>query len=391
MKGIQTIKEEGKMKKVLLTMFLVLMSVVMVSGNADAITGACSNCHTMHNSQGGSDVDAAGPNERLLSASCIACHKGTGQKNGTTNAPVVLHTSDPVTQGASKTLAGGDFYWVATGYGATDSKGHNVVGIAGADAAIGKTPPGFDQTATTGATFNSKTIEVTGGAGWGSEQLTCAGTFGCHGTRDAANFGGLTGAHHGNTTLTATVASNPSTVGGSFRFLAGIKGLEEAGWNWAETASSHNEYYGVNAQANRQYDSGDVYANKDTISFLCAECHGGFHADIANDSSGGTPWRRHPTDIVLPNSTEYASYNPDNTNEYSVEAPVARGAVPSSSSATVTPGATTATGAIVMCLSCHRAHGSPEADLMRFTYNMQANTGNTDNGCFTCHTTKNAD
>ncbi|MDP3013134.1 MAG: cytochrome c3 family protein, partial [Candidatus Subteraquimicrobiales bacterium] len=97
------------------------------------------------------------------------------------------------------------------------------------------------------------------------------------------------------------------------------------------------------------------------------------------------------TDIVLPGgATEYATYNPDGSNLYSVEAPVARPTVPAISSNVVTPGA--AGDAIVMCLSCHRAHGSPEPDLLRWTYSgMIAGSGTSDTGCFTCHTSKNAD
>lgn len=381
--------EEGEMKKSIILMGLMMLSVFMISGSAYAISGECSNCHTMHNSQNDTQIDSNGPNQQLLSASCVACHTAsTGQKNGTTNAPAVLHTTAPIGQGAGKTNAGGDFYWVATGYGATDAKGHNVQGIAGADVAIGNAPPGFDQAATTNLTIDSKTIEVTDGVGWGSTQLTCAGTFGCHGARDQVGFGGLTGAHHGNTGGTATQASSPSTIGDSFRFLAGIKGLENTDWNWSETATTHNEYYGVNSSANRQYDSGSTYASTDTMSFLCAECHGDFHTDIADDSAGGSPWRRHPTDIALPSSGEYQYYNTSDgftIGSYSLEAPVARSTVPGSSGSSVTPGSD-----VVMCLSCHRAHGSDQDDLLRWSYGDMVAGGSNSGGCFTCHTEKNA-
>ena len=73
-------------------------------------------------------------------------------------------------------------------------------------------------------------------------------------------------------------------------------------------------------------------------------------------------------------------------------APVARPTVPATSSSTVVAGGAGDTGAIVMCLSCHRAHGSPENDLLRWDYSsIQAGTGTNDNGCFVCHTTKNND
>ena len=45
---------------------------------------------------------------------------------------------------------------------------------------------------------------------------------------------------------------------------------------------------------------------------------------------------------------------------------------------------------MVMCLSCHRPHGSRYADLLRWDYSaMDAGGGGSDVGCFYCHTTKN--
>jgi predicted CXXCH cytochrome family protein len=373
-----------------------LLFLVLTFASAYAITGQCSNCHTMHNSQNGiGEVKTystgslllyqATPQSQLLKASCIACHAGatgeTGEKNSF-GAPIVLHTSPPGGQGAGYTLAGGDFYWVSTNLGATDSKGHNVSGLAEADTAIftniGNNPPGWDKNATNGFTFG----QVADGEDNWSTQLTCDGIYGCHGQH---NSSGITSAHHNNTNLTATQASSPTTVGGSYRFLAGIKGLENSDWNWTENSSTHNEYYGVNDTSNRN-QSNTAYLNKDTISFSCAECHGYFHSHI-DDTTTGSPWLRHPTDVALPATGEYSDYNPDSSNQYSVEAPVARPNVPANPSPIVTPGTD-----IVMCLSCHRAHGSPEPDLLRWTYSgMVAGSGTSDTGCFTCHTCKNAD
>lgn len=397
-------KEVKEMRKTLVTLFVVLISVIMVYGYVEAtINTACSSCHTMHNKQNGADVDSSGPNTRLLSASCVACHSGTnaqfsGDGKNDFSAPIVLRTggapSTPI--GGTNTLAGGDFYWVAnTG----DSYGHNVVGVKAADAVIGVTPPGWDQTATATLTFDSKTLQVTGGAGWTGNQLTCAGTYGCHGTRDVADLASIQGAHHNNLTGTTTKAdaTNTTNVASSFRFLAGIYGLENSAWNYNEAAGTHNEYYGANDGTDRQYNIGTtVYSDTHTISFLCAECHGLFHGKVADDSSYayGDPWRRHPTDIVLPStaSAEYDDYNSDNGDNtpgnYSLQAPLARGVVPNSSSATVTLDAS-ATGAIVMCLSCHRAHGSDQPDLLRWDYSLMIAGGSNQTGCFVCHTGKN--
>jgi predicted CXXCH cytochrome family protein len=90
------------------------------------------------------------------------------------------------------------------------------------------------------------------------------------------------------------------------------------------------------------------------------------------------------TAIVLPASGEYTAYT-----TYDPEVPVARpdAAVLSGyagPSSQVTPGTDK-----VMCLSCHRAHGSPYKDMLRWDYGtMNVGSGLT-GGCFKCHSTKN--
>jgi len=376
------------MKKTLLAIAFITL-IMAVPGLCHAITGVCSNCHTMHNSQGGSSVvqtyDGAGtlatgvstPIEYLLNASCIACHTGTTGETNNFDAPIVLHITEPGGQGASNTLAGGDFHWVATGLGADNTKGHNVVGISSQD--NGLTPPGWDTTDTTATPGLNNDGTIAGGEGTWTSQLTCAGKYGCHGNHtETSPFSAIQRSHHSNDNLTSTKAdADVSTVGKSFRFLSGIKGLEDSDWQWTESVSDHNEYFGVNGNAS--------YATKTTISYSCAQCHGDYHETIGGSSS---PWLRHPTDIVVPNSGEYSTYNPDNSNQYSLEAPVARGSVPDLSSATVTTGNTTSIGAILMCLSCHRAHGSPCYKLMRWDY-KHATLATALEGCNVCHTSKN--
>jgi len=379
--------KEKKIKILWSLVVVVVISMLLIVGGSRicyAIGGVCSGCHTMHNSQDGAtevQIFSSGtlaatttPQDQLLKASCIACHTGSG--TGATNsdgAPIVLHIQDPVTQGAGQTLAGGDFHWVADDLGTADhTMGHNVVGISVVDNPISYEPPGFDSGATPGALAGDGQIA---GGSWGSNQLTCAGKYGCHGNHtDTDPDTAIAGAHHGNTGGTSSVVTTQTTVGASYRFLGGIKGREETSWNWAESATVHNEYFGAATPS-------ATYGSKDTISYSCAQCHGTFHD---SDTIGGTssPWVRHPTDLSLPTSGEYASYL-----TYSTEAPVARTDI-SSMGQTVTP--TGAVNDIVMCLSCHRAHGSPEPDLLRWTYSgmVAGSSANANTGCFTCHTTK---
>ena len=387
------------MKKITNILLLVFLSVVLISGTAYAISGVCSNCHTMHASQNGT-LMGDGPNNYLLLYTCINCHSGpVGSATTVNGAPIVLRTSGgaPAGQGGTGmggpyTLAGGDFVWVDQG---SDALGHNVDVIVGPDAAIsaniGLNPPGWNNSYNTDAFGDPVALSA---ASW-PVQLTCAGTYGCHGDHSVSgNDAGIVGAHHGNTGGTTTQAYNPTTVGGSYRFCAGISGLEDATWNWTEAlaGTNHNEYFGTTKNDAIGAPAGD---DLETISYFCALCHGTYHMDTGVGAAT-TPWLRHPTDIVLwggaRGTSEYSAYNqaaapPAAT--YSIEAPVARGAVPATPSATVTTNVTTATGAIVMCLSCHRAHGSDQPDILRWNYStVIAGGGSSNVGCFKCHTTK---
>ena len=97
----------------------------------------CSTCHTMHNSQNGTDMiyDASydagtGPYPNLLRVNgCLGCHAATDGSTwqGIGGAPIVFNTSPPLygaryKDEAYQGLAGGNFYWVYT----DDTKGHNV-------------------------------------------------------------------------------------------------------------------------------------------------------------------------------------------------------------------------------------------------------------------------
>jgi predicted CXXCH cytochrome family protein len=269
----------------------------------------------------------------------------------------------------------------------SEDQGHNVdiIGV-GPDSAIsaniGNNPPGWDNTITDGA---GNSI-ANGEADW-SIQLTCAGAYGCHGDHSiSGNDAGIQGAHHGNPG-TDSLITNPTAVGNSYRFCDRIKGKEDATWNWEESATQHNEYAGST------YNDGGAL-DKGTISFLCGECHGDYHT---TEGIGGTssPWLRHPTDILLDrgSGTEYSGYNQQDpgANTYNIQAPVARPVVDGSSPTNVVDvdDNTNSDGAIIMCLSCHRAHGSNQPDILRWDYDgVIAGGGSSNEGCFVCHTTK---
>ncbi len=290
----------------------------------------------------------------------------------------------------TNTLAGGDFYWVATAGGDAEAKGHNVVteSLSARDtAAFTATglPPGFDGAIATAADVGST---------WATNDLTCAGTYGCHGNPalGSDDFVAMSGAHHGAEAATAYRAGG--SLADSYRFLLGIKGVEDADWEFTSAADDHNQYHG-DARDSAQIAS-DTPADATTISALCARCHGDFHSNdggIAYLNDITNSWLRHPTDFDMNASggtSEYASYG-GATNAYQVEAPVASEVADATVRATVLQ---SAGDAIVTCISCHRAHGSPHDDLMRWDYDpattaMIAGTTSAGNaGCFNCHTTK---
>jgi predicted CXXCH cytochrome family protein len=293
---------------------------------------------------------------------------------GGSDFPQVIHR-DPVGD-----LAGGNFAYIlgTKGSGASDSKGHNVIDIGNIDDTL-TAPPGQ---------WHDHQIRNT--------NFTCAGARGCHGTRGPSLSSGLRnmgGTHHNNVDGKLNTANN---VYDSYRFLLGVQGLENPGasrWqNWS--ATDHNEYFGKSfplsgGSCNNCHIVGPsniVSPASRTISGFCGTCHGNFHwLDDPNSVDGGiggdtiSPFTRHPTDIVLPNSGEYASYT-----TYSVEAPIARQVVPDNPSNTVTPGTD-----VVMCLSCHAAHATDNPDMLRWDYATMIAGGGGSGGCFTCHTTKN--
>jgi hypothetical protein len=348
----------AKSKVYVFCMLLVALSSLLYALSLDAkVTGYCSNCHTMHNSQNGrpvaQDFDGSSfsftdtPKEGLLIYSCLGCHSATNGatwQDSATKAPIVFNTVEP-TYGV-KGLAAGNFFYVSA---TVDDTGHNIL-ATNPDGILDDTPPG--------GSFPS------GGSYAG--RLRCSGTRGCHGhnggqSGDSAiddETSALKGAHHGSDT--PPLNGDLSDVARNYRFLLGIAGKEDSDWE-QETSTSHNEYKG---------DTNFGVTN--TISYLCSECHGNFHSSDGVGSA--SPWLRHPTDILLPQTGEYATYDP--TTTYNNLVPVAYIDFDNPSRAT----------AVVMCLSCHRAHASPWFKMMRWDYKGWPGSGT--NGCGACHTSK---
>lgn len=363
-------------RKKLITTAALLGAACLLPGLAMAqVTGACVDCHTMHNSQGGASMNfnaSATPNGMLLRGDCVGCHTNTTNGNGrggtSNNIPYVNHTTTVPGAASGGMLAGGSFYWgPQTAAVGAHAKVHNVSGISVQDTTLLNVPPG-------------QAAALTG-------QLTCGGSTGCHGDRAlTTGNAALVGSHHAPSTAGGYM--DGSSLANSYRFLNGVKGIESADWESLQTMATRNVYAGV-ARTDQTVN------NAATISSLCGQCHGDFHrgaSKISGVSATGmtTPWVRHPTDFDMFAGTgagsEYRSYT------YNMEAPVAMPAGTMSAGYTRPTGALVATEAIVTCISCHRAHGSANADLLRWDYstmlahNAAAPVQNT--GCFQCHRNK---
>lgn len=348
------------------TLGLILSLILFIPGNSSAkVTGACSNCHTMHYSQDGtqlSDWGSSGPYQNLTIDNCIGCHSATDAttfKDPITGAPIVYNIAEPATP-----LAGGNFYWVVA---VDDSYGHNVRGISPKDSKLGIAPGGEGHTCASWSCHGSLTYPDTEHGG----RLRKNGCEGCHNTVK----------HHGDDSPGEVVGAD----GGWYRFLCGdhgpiggggVAGIEDPDWEQNPTSARHNSYYGVR-------DKEDHWDEPQAMSDYCSGCHQAFHSPgwWADNGGEGNPWLRHPSDWTLPASGEYTAYT-----VYDPSVPVARPHLPSPDPAAVTHGDN---GDMVMCLSCHRTHGSPYPDMLRWDYSTIDAGGGESGGCFTCHTSKN--
>jgi len=363
-----------------------------------SISGPCERCHTMHNYQNGTIVVSGGPYRALTKGDCAICHTGSSP-DAISNIPYVNFTSDPSYDFGSTSehvLAGGSFYWqegkCGNGTAALGDVCVHDVDFFNSEGPY--EPPGYDPN-------NYPVNGVTRNSTWG-KQLTCAGTYGCHGDPSKEDpFAAISGAHHQNVCCNMTNSNYNCTgdhVWNSYRFLLGIWGTEDPDWEKTWSASDHNGYYAIDLYNDTVTTPPTLDSH--SINYLCGECHGKFHWETNNATLSekyASPWRRHPTDIDMNwvSGKEYGNYpgifngTVGGVGYYFPEVPVGNAAGEVKSQVLRGPNTD---DAIVLCISCHRAHGSPYADLLRWPYD-ECTCGNSNNtstkcGCFACHTSK---
>ena len=332
----------------------ILLAAVLCRPAWSAVEQPCHDCHTMHNSQDGASMaqdGVSGPYAHLLMGHCVGCHTGTN--DGTNAIPYVDSASEP-TYGTN-TLAGGSFYWVRESGGNDDAKGHNVF-LGEPDDDLSEAPGKHTGCGGDSCHANLSVVQsMVGGVGSHCE--------GCH----------MVPAHHTPSVGTVTAAPWYRWLSGHMAGAGkGVSGIEDADWQYTKSATDHNEYLGISGT---KTGTGGLAALGNTMSGYCTGCHGNFHIE----QDGSSNWTRHPSDAVIPDSGEYASafggtYDPD--------VPVARVSLAGGVTGVVTAGSD-----MVMCLSCHRAHGTPYEDMLRWDY-QNAGYATANAGCVKCHTEK---
>ncbi len=358
-----------------------LCSVLYASSSEAKVRGLeCDNCHTMHNSQNGlpmaNDRGLYGtpPYGMLLRDTCVGCHMATNGdtwKDPYTGAPIVFNTSAPnygasAGTGPKQGLAGGNFYWVADGGENNDAKGHNVWGISGQDTTLTNAPGRGAEGCGSNVchqslALNPATTDPVSG------NIRRNGCEGCH----------VFAKHHKDD--------------GGYRFLyhkwspddvsKAVRGQEDSEWERNPTSTTHNTYIGAN---NPSEGKDMLNSGGGNISSFCYGCHTTFHMPNSSGIGSSEPWLRHPSDVVLqvntpsPTLGEYAAYT-----TYDPIAPVGRpeGNFPADPSQ-VRPGTDR-----VICVSCHRAHGSPYFKMMRWDYRGWPGNAQS-SGCGICHSKK---
>ncbi|MFH0808941.1 MAG: hypothetical protein V2A77_00495 [Pseudomonadota bacterium] len=399
-------------------MVLVALTLFPSPGWAKMEKLVCSACHTMHNSQNGSPVVADGPLPHCLVNGCVGCHSNGGDGNeaggavikemGGNKVPVVWNINNPpeiVSGIEGPGLAGGNFYWVATGspyappadeaareakkvggdtnkgaIRARDRRGHNVLGISAKDSRLNVAPGGPPDLATLSACQGchydlTKDDDILGDEHPG-------GCRGCH-VRPQHHeiaegsdkwYRWLTSPHVDGDYDSVTM----ELIEGPPRHVVG---WEDPDWGRFIGPFRHNEYSGVS--------NGETGAR--SMDRYCLGCH----PKMSGAGGGNTAWKRHPSGVTVEHYRGRWGVDLTGLPLYDPQVPVARPwAKFEGASSVVKLGED-----LVMCLSCHYAHGSQYRAMLRWPYFEEEVITPDSNGhlalpapsptaanCRTCHT-----
>lgn len=324
--------------------FLALWLPTTASALHDGGVGHCDACHTMHNS---ADNPASGTTNNLLlkgtdaSSTCLNCHG-----NGGTGYHIMSADGSAVNQG-------GDFYWMTKDYTvivrgnpvlfSKNDHGHNVIAsdfLMDVDPDNATAPGGTYPAASLGCeSCHDPHGKVNGGTANGGLPISVSGSYGAADPTD--------GSIHGNYRLLGDTTYAPPG-GSTFGAAAPI----------ARATNVSGSSYGAMVD----YGSG--------MSEWCGNCHGLY----LNDS------HKHPAgngEQLNGQASNYNSYvatgdfTGDQTTSYDGLVPFEQGETDGS---LLTGGIMSAgpdSTSNVMCLTCHRAHSSANANAGRWDFEVE--------------------
>jgi len=351
-----------KVKKTILTLTILLAAAALVavfsSPATAAVSGVCSNCHTMHNSQEGIPMRAdneVDPLSALLLDDCLGCHTTDGgDPLGDTNAyPYVMDTGNLFND--DNCLAGG-FFPSTMGTGNNNDDHHGVISTQT------NLPAGYAADEDMGPGEDWYTGDTVGNG------LACAGSNGCHGVHDVVDdMEAISGGHH---------------TPGAYRMLFVGNNMATDGVAGVPAPDYEEELIGGTVSAPQTTDPHNTYsagAEDPSISELCAICHGNFHNEFGttDDCGSASPWLRHPTDVSIPTDWTIGGAGYTLDGDDFKHNPVGY------------DGAVVSTERMATCVSCHRAHGTENDDLLRWAYSTQLagqpSGSEVEYGCLGCH------
>jgi hypothetical protein len=342
-------KKEDEMK-VLRVIFIVVLAATVtlgLSGMAQAFheggVAHCDGCHSMHNS---ADNPVSGATNNTLlkgsdaSSTCLNCHDGAGRYH--------IKSTD-----GSNVNQGGDFYWMTKDYTAIvrgnpvvfgkDDHGHNVI----ADDFLMLEDQDPDNATAPGGTYPAVELgchschdphgKVAGGTAAGGAPISVSGSYGAADPVD--------GSIHGN-----------------FRLLGDSSYVAPGGLGFTADAP-------IARSANGATSYGETTDYGQGMSEWCANCH----TDYINDS------HKHPSgngEHLNGYGTNYNSYvaTGDFTGivgtAFDGLVPFERG-VDDGSLLSAAPLVGTDANSNVMCLTCHRAHASANANAGKWDFEVE--------------------
>jgi hypothetical protein len=403
--------KEDVMKKMKVTMLVAASALLMAAPAMAFHSGGvadCDGCHTMHNSEGGNTMNGgtlyqAGPyllqtggGTGQASDACLNCHEKTDVSSYHVSTPKSLLGTNTGVGGLVPVMRtpGGDFGWLKMNTTQAFG-GHNVMGN---NHDLGN------------SAATSLTTKFTGNKGPGGnfpvDQLQCSSCHDPHGKyrRLADNTIVLPSGTRGTLgtlpiTASGSYGQQPvagKTAVGVYRILGGIgyKPKSAAGTTidafvndppLAVAPSTYNQSESVN-QTKVAYGSG--------MSEWCANCHGALYANAGASANSTTGNHTHPAGAnggslaggssdssnagdILGNYNAYVSsgnLGGTSANSYESLVPYEEangvtyidGTLKTKAASNAATYAGPSTGAQAMCLSCHRAHATGFASMLRY-------------------------